>query len=143
MAQRTKPDSDKTQTKQQTRIVLQTPISVSLSDSGKKKGRRGTSSRGTRRLTDIERRVTKALRRVTRAADHGIDTYIDHRDKSAQKRRDGVVVDFFENVSYGASQALSEASPLLHDAAEALNTRRVRNSIRRFARGFSSIPLVG
>src|SRR3981189_2190364 len=118
MAQRTKSDTDKTQTKQQTRIVMQTPISVTLADSGQKKKRKGTSSRGSRRMTEIERRVTKALRRVTRAADHGVDTYIDHRDKSASKRRDGVVVDFFENVSYGASQALSEASPVLHDVAE-------------------------
>jgi hypothetical protein len=143
MAQRSKPDTDKAPLKPQTRIVMQSPVTVELVDSGKKKNRKRTSSRGTRRLTDIDRRVSKALRRITRAADHGIDTYIDHRDKSEEKRRDGVVVDFAENVSYGMSQAISEASPVLHDVTEAFNTRRVRKQIRRIARGFRAIPLFG
>jgi hypothetical protein len=143
MAQRSKPETEKAPAKQQTRIVMQSPITVELAGSRRGKKRKGTSSRGTRRMTEIERRVTKALRRISRAADHGVDTYIDHRDQSAENRRDGVVVDFAENLSYGISQAISEASPVLHDVAEALNTRRVRKQIRRAARGFRSIPLFG
>jgi predicted RNA-binding protein with PUA domain len=105
--------------------------------------KKGTSSRGARRLTEIDRRVTKAVRRVTRALDRGVDTYIEHRDKSKESRKDGVIVDFVENVSYGVSRALSEASPLVHDVAEAFNTRRVRTQIRSAARTFGSIPFVG
>lgn len=101
-----------------------------------------TSSRGSRRLTEIDRRVTKAMRRVTRALDRGVDTYIEHRDKSKESRKDGVIVDFVENVSYGVSRALSEASPLVHDVAEAINTRRVRSQIRSAARTFGGIPFV-
>jgi hypothetical protein len=102
-----------------------------------------SSSRGSRRLTQIERRVSKAVRRVTRAMDRGIDTYIEHRDKSKEARKDGVIVDFVENVSYGVSRALSEASPLVHDVAEAINTRRLRSQIRRAVRTFGGIPLIG
>jgi len=102
-----------------------------------------TSSRGSRRLTEIDRRVSKAMRRVTRALDRGIDTYIEHRDKSKEARKDGVIVDFVENVSYGVSRALSEASPLVHDVAEAISTRRLRSQIRRAARTFGGIPLIG
>jgi|SRR5271165_3971283 len=105
--------------------------------------RRRTSSKGVRRLTQIDRRASKAVRRVTRALDSGIDTYIEHRDKSAETRRDGVVVDFVENVSYGMSRAISEASPILHDIAEAWNTRRFRKQMRSVARAFTSIPFFG
>jgi len=105
--------------------------------------KKGTSSRGSRRLTEIDKRVTKAVRRVTRALDRGVDTYIEHRDKSKESRKDGVIVDFVENVSYGVSRALSEASPLVHDVAEAINTRRLRSQIRSAARTFGSLPFVG
>ena len=105
--------------------------------------KKGTSSRGARRLTEIDRRVTKAVRRVTRALDRGVDTYIEHRDKSKESRKDGVIVDFFENVSYGVSRAMSEASPLVHDVTETFNTRKLRSQIRRVARTFGSLPFVG
>jgi hypothetical protein len=105
--------------------------------------RRRTSSKGARRLTEIDRRVSKAVRRVTRAVDNGVDSYIEHRDKSADSRRDGPIVDFVENVSYGVSKTVSEASPILHDIAEAWNTRRMRSQMRRFARSFGSIPFLG
>ena len=110
---------------------------------GKERKKRRTSSRGTRRLTEIDRRVSKSVRRVTRALDRGINQYIERRDKSAEVRRDGPVVDFVENVSYGVSEAVAEASPLLHDIAEAWNTRRLRSQMRRVARTFRSIPFFG
>jgi hypothetical protein len=102
-----------------------------------------TSSKGIRRLTEIDRRVSKAVRRVTRAVDNGVDSYIEHRDKSAENRKDGPVVDFVENVSYGVSKTISEASPVLHDIAEAWNTRRFRSQVRRVARTLTSIPFFG
>jgi hypothetical protein len=105
--------------------------------------KKGTSSRGSRRLTEIDKRVSKAVRRVTRALDRGVDTYIEHRDRSKETRKDGVIVDLVENVSYGVSRAISEASPLVHDVAEAMNTRRLRSQIRRAARTFGSLPLMG
>src|SRR5690242_905629 len=73
----------------------------------RKRRGKGNSSRGTRRLTEIDRRASKAIRRVTRAFNHGMDTYIEERDESRSKRKDGPVVDFVENVSYGVSTTLS------------------------------------
>ena len=105
--------------------------------------KKGTSSRGSRRLTEIDKRATKAVRRVTRALDSGIDTYIEHRDKSKATRKDGVIVDFVENVAYGVSRVVAEVSPVISDVAEAVNTRRLRSQIRRAARVFGSIPLIG
>jgi hypothetical protein len=118
-----------------------TPRTVHVSGTVHKRTK--TSSRGSRRFNEIERRVSKAVRRVTRAVDGGVDTYIEHRDKSAATRKDGPLVDFVENVSCGMSKSVSEASPILHDIAEAWNTRRLRRQIRRAARSFTTIPFFG
>lgn len=127
----------------QSRTSLAMPVVVKLRGKKNKKCDEKTSSRGARRFAGIDKRVSKAIRRVTRSMDHGIDTYIDHRKKSARRRKDGDAVDFFENVSYGVSTALSEVSPVLHDVGEAMNTRRMRKQIRRMVRGISRIPLFG
>ena len=104
--------------------------------SGKKRG----SSRASRRLIDVEDRASKAVRRVTKAVNRGVGTYLDKRDKSARKRRDGALVDFYENASVGTAEAIANSSPVLTDIAKALNTRRLRKRIRKALRG---IPVIG
>ena len=111
-------------------------IAVYKRKSGKKRG----SSRASRRLEDIEDRASKAVRRVTKAVNRGVGTYLDKRDKSARKRRDGALVDFYENVSVGTAEALANSSPVLTDIAKAFNTRRLRKRIRKALRG---IPVIG
>jgi hypothetical protein len=102
----------------------------------------GTSSKGTRRLMEIDRRVTKAVRRVTKALDSGVNEYAERRDKSKVARKDGVVTDFVENVAYGMSKAVSTASPLIHDSAELVNSAPVRKQVRKVARTFGKIPFI-
>jgi len=108
--------------------------------SGKKKKK---NSRGGKRLRDIESRLTKSTHRVSRAVNKGVETYMDARDKSEDKRRDGFAVDFVENVAKGMSDAIAEGSPVIHDMAEALNTKRFRKEIRRVTGGLGRIPLLG
>jgi hypothetical protein len=103
-----------------------------------RKKKRG-SSRSARRLEDIEFRVSKAIRRVSRAVKHGMDTYVDERDESARRRRDGALVDFYCNVAEGVSRAVAESAPILPDISYAFNTRRVRKQLRRTIR---SIPMI-
>lgn len=93
------------------------------------------SSKASRRLDDVEGRLSKSVRRVSKAVDRGVDTYIEARDKSASKRKDGAIVDFYENVSKGVARTISESTPVLTDFAEALNTRRLRKGIRSVLRG--------
>jgi DNA topoisomerase VI subunit B len=102
----------------------------------------GTSSRGTKRLEEIDRRVSKAVRRVTKALDHGVTEYSERRDKSRAARKDGVVTDFVENMAYGLSKAVSTASPLIHDAAELVNSAPVRKQVRKVARSFGKLPFI-
>lgn len=100
------------------------------------------SSKGSRRLMEIEKRVGKGIRRVTRALDSGVETYTEHRNRSKATRKDGPLVDFVENVSSGVAKTIAEASPIIHDVAETFNTRVVRSQVRRVARTFGSIPFV-
>ncbi|HEY3134821.1 MAG TPA: hypothetical protein VGL29_02105 [Blastocatellia bacterium] len=103
-------------------------------DSGTKVLKIRRSSRTSRRLDDIEDRLSKSVRRVAKAVDRGVDTYIEARDKSKRERRDGAIVDFFENVSKGVARTISESAPVITDFAEAANSRRVRRGIRTVLR---------
>jgi hypothetical protein len=125
--------------------IQRTPVVYSAEDLGlktKRRARRG-SSRTARRLEDIERRLSRATRRVARATEHGVSEYIDRRDRSASARRDGALVDFYENVARGVSVGLAEASPVTVDVAKAFNTRNLRRQIRRTLASLPRIPVFG
>jgi hypothetical protein len=100
----------------------------------KNKGKRG-SSRAARRLEDVERDLSRAVRRVARGGHFGANRYIKRRNRSARRRRDGALVDFCKNVARGASKATRESSPALVDVAKAVESKRTRKGIRRVLRG--------
>jgi hypothetical protein len=110
-------------------------VSVDDGDKKRRKKKRG-SSRNSRRLTDIEFRASKSFHRVSRAVNRGVETYLDKRDASDRKRRDGALVDFFVNSATGASQAVSDSAPVIIDLAKAFTTNRRRKQIRRLVRSF-------
>jgi ribosomal protein L14 len=114
-------------------VILEEPVPIRTRKNKK------ASSRSARRLEDIESRVSKSVRRVSKAVDNGVSIYLEKRDKSASKRRDGALVDFCENASVGVSKTLAESAPVLTDFAKAVNSRRVRKTIRKVVR---SIPLL-
>ncbi len=101
------------------------------------------SSRGARRLRDVESRVSKSVHRLSKAVNRGVETYLSARDRSDAKRKDGFAVDFVENVARGVSDTVAEGAPIIHDVAETFNTRQLRKQIRRAAATFGSIPLIG
>jgi hypothetical protein len=116
--------------------------SAGSDDSRRKK--RG-SSRTSRRLEDIEDRFSKSVHRVTKAVNRGVTTYLDKRDRSARKRRDGALVDLYENVATGVSETLADSAPVLTDFAKAVNRRKTRRQIKRFLRNIPlrNIPMIG
>lgn len=115
----------------QTTVVLGEPIVIDLKGG---KRRKKHSSRTTRRLSEIERQFSKAARRISKGCKNGWDEYLDQRDRSECRRRDGALVDYYENMAKGASRAISEASPALTDIARAFNSKRMRKQIRRALR---------
>jgi hypothetical protein len=115
----------------QTTVVLGEPVVIDLKGRKRKKKH---ASRTTRRLSEIERQFSKAARRISKGCRNGWDEYLDQRDRSARRRRDGALVDYYENMAKGASRAISEASPALTDIARAFNSKRMRKQIRRALR---------
>lgn len=114
-------------------VVLGEPIVISVGKGGRKRKKKH-SSRTARRLSEIERHFSKAARRISRGCKSGWDEYLDDRDRSERKRRDGALMDYWVNMSKGASRAISEASPALTDIAKAFNSKRMRKQIRRTLR---------
>jgi ribosomal protein L14 len=124
---------------EKTEVTVKTTGTPDVPDTVKIRKKKNYSSRQARRCGEIEKRVSKSLRRVSKAVDNGVSTYLEKRDKSARKRRDGALVDFYQNAAVGISQALSESAPVLSDFAEMVNSRRSRKAIRRAVR---AIPLL-
>ncbi len=116
-----------------TLVVLGAPVVFNV----KKRKKKG-SSPAARRLEDIEKRVSKSVRRVSRGVKNGVDEYIDNRNRSERRRRDGALMDFCENTAKGTARAISESSSVLTDVAKACNTKRLRKQIRKALR---PIPL--
>ena len=116
-------------------------------DGGKRGGRRRRkakrgSSRTARRFEDIERRISRAVRRVTKAVNRGMAEYQDRRDKVGIEAAGWRVGRLPQNVAEGASRAISETSPVLVDLSKAFNTRRNRRRIRRSLRKLPRIPFL-
>ena len=109
-------------------------VYISVDEPKRRKKKKRGSSKSSRRLIDIENRASKSLRRVSKAVDKGVKTYREQRDKSERKRRDGTIVDSYQNASVGIAEAVANSTPVLTDFAKALNTRRRRKEIRRLVR---------
>ena len=120
-----------------TTVVLGAPVVIKIGK-GKKKKTSG-SSKAARRLESYEKHLSRAARRVSRGVRNGVDTYIDNRNRSERRRRDGAIVDLCTNLAKGTARAISESSPILTDYARAMNTKRMRKAIRQYLR---PIPVV-
>jgi hypothetical protein len=106
-------------------------------------GRGKVSSKRSRRWQHVDANIAKAFNRVARAAEHGTSEYIDSRDRSEDDRKDGAILDLYENVARGVSKAVSEASPALVDIARAYNTRQTRRSLRNVLDRLPRLPVIG
>ena len=108
----------------QTTVVK--PVVINL-----KKNKRRRYSRGLRDIQIIERRLSKASHRMTQAMEKGVAEYRKSRNKSARRRRDGAIIDFWPNIARGLGESLREASAIPYDVTQAFYTKRNRRRIRR------------
>ena len=111
-------------------------VSVDSDADQKRRKKKGNTSRNAWRLEDIESRASKSLHRVTKAVNRGVETYLEKRDISERKKKDGPLVDFVVNAATGVSQAVSDSAYVIEDAAKAFTTNRRRRMVRRFVRSF-------
>lgn len=94
-------------------------------------------SRNAKPIQTFEKRVSKSAHRVSKAVERGIQNYLDERGKSADRRKDGALIESYVNVASGISEGIAEASPALKDFAEAVNSKRTRRVLRNIVR---SVP---
>jgi hypothetical protein len=104
-------------------------------EGGKKRKRK--YSRGLRDVQRWERGYAKASRRVSRAISAGLDTYMERRDKSSYKRRDGAIRDALKNWSKGVSKAMRKASDAPYDLTKAFDTKSVRRTVKFVVRSLT------
>ena len=73
----------------------------------------------------VERGTTKAVRRLANAVTEGVNVWIDERDKSASRRRDGAVRDARKNFRRALRKTVRKASEAPADVFDALTQARV------------------
>ena len=100
-------------------------------DTVTKRKRKRKYSRNLKGAQQFERRVSKSARRISRAVAKGFNTYLEERDKSLSKRRDGALIESYVNVARGVEEAATKASPVVVDLAKAVNSKRTRRFARR------------
>ena len=99
----------------------------------RKRGRRRYST-GLKSVQVMERNFSRAFRRVARSLNEGVDAYQEARDESAERTRDGALMDFIPNVADGVSQMLEVLTPLPQDLAKAIYPPRARRIVRNATR---------
>jgi hypothetical protein len=85
-------------------------------------------------VQQFERRVSKSTHRISRAVEKGIQTYLDRRDESVGRLRDGAILESYVNIASGLSEGIAEASPTITDLAKAVNSKRTRRLLRSVVR---------
>jgi len=101
-----------------------------------KEGKKGPRySKGKRLRQELGGAVLSALRRVTKGVDKGLDSYIERREKSATKRKDGAVKDRFRNLAGAArtfsSHAAEAPAEFLEQVADMKIGKRISRRVRR------------
>jgi len=106
-----------------------TPIVLERTSKG---GRR--YSTGLKNVQVSERHLSRAIHRVARSLENGLEAYEEARDESANSTRDGAIVEFIPNVAEGLSSVLETLTPLPQDLAKALYPTRARRVVRSASR---------
>jgi hypothetical protein len=78
----------------------------------KKRKKKRYSNTGVRSLQELESGISKSARKVAKAVQEGLETYIEERDDSASAKKDGAFRDLLRN----QSKALRKALPLAAEA---------------------------
>ena len=94
-------------------------------------------SRGLKDAQLFERRLAKADRRIGNAVAKGFNVYLERRDRSAEKKRDGALRDFSKNVSKAATETLRGLTDVPYDIGKAFDTKATRRTIKFVVRSFA------
>ena len=116
----------------------ETPEAEATAEAPRKK----RTTKGMRRNIQVmEAGMSKAMSHVARGVADGMDEYVQHRDRSAEKKRDGALEDFDRNVARAVRKSMgpiSEApSDLLRATCRMRMNPRMRKTFRRNMRAMA------
>ncbi len=87
-------------------------------------------SRGLKETQRLERKITKAQKRLVRAVLSGVESWEKNRDASASKKKDGAVKDAVKNLAKAQSKVLRELSRTPTDIADIVGSIRPKRVLR-------------
>jgi hypothetical protein len=111
-------------TAQATTPVLEVEPTAGIETEKKKKKK--YSNRFSRNLQLLEKAHTKAGKRIANAVAKGFDVWIENRDASAEKRRDGALRDFTKNCSKALRKTLQEGAEAPADFLDNIAKMKMR-----------------
>ena len=112
------------------RVELGRPHLIYELDDRKRKKKKIKYTRGLKQVQKLERGLSTASQRASRAMEKGLKTYRKRRNKSARKKRDGALRDALQNWSIGLGRALRVGSDAPYDVTRELNTSRFTRRLR-------------
>ena len=114
------------------------PIVLKLKKKDKKKNKsKKRYSKGLRELQDAERNFTQISHRSVRSVEKGLSTYRKQSKQSAKDKKDGALRDIIPNSGLAMSRAMSEASAIPFEVAQAVDTKQNRKRLKRQFRSLS------
>ena len=84
-----------------------------------KKTNRDRLVEGMEKVDDFNVNMMTASQKLAKAVDTGFSTYMEHREKSANEKRENVISDAFVNAARGFSSGLAAGSEAFIDMASA------------------------
>lgn len=106
---------------------------------GKKKRKKKKYSDGLKDFQRLVEGVTDSSARLSRGLSSGVKRYRKASNRSARKKRDGIITDFLENWSKGAGRTFRVASEAPYDFSRRVNTKPYTRFVRSTV-GFALSP---
>jgi hypothetical protein len=103
---------------------VETAPRVLVVERQKKRGRK-RYTRGSRDLQRLGYGLAKSSQRIADAVAEGVRTFAKRSDRSARKKRDGLLRDSLRNAARGLGEALSEASRAPEELARRVSTKKI------------------
>ena len=119
-------------------IDLTKPLVIDVKKSKKKR----KYSKGLKEVQVAGRRMTRTSSRMINAVSKGMGAFRKASDKSARRKRDGVIRDFGVNSAKGLGRSLRESSRVPLELAKAMDNRVSRRFVRLQLRAASRFSRV-
>lgn len=104
------------------------PIVIDLSKNKQKGKKYSKALKDTQRG---ERKLTKNMHKMVKAAEKGMQTYTERRDKSADKKEDGALRDFIPNAGYAITETLEELGDMPYEMLRLMSSKKARRALSR------------